>query len=108
MHRVLISAPAERDMEQQHDWWAEHRSPEQAARWHAGFSRAIHELCLAPERCSLAPENGRWPFEVRQLTFGLGRRPTHRALFRVVGDQVIVLRTRHLAQGSLSVDDLAS
>ena len=106
MLRVVITAPAERDMQEQHDWWAQNRSTTQAARWHRAFSQAIRSLSARPTRCGLAQENRRWPFEVRQLVFGLGRRPTHRALFRIVGDQVVILRTRHLAQAELDVDDI--
>jgi plasmid stabilization system protein ParE len=108
MFQVIISRPAERDIEAQHDWWAENRSAEQAARWHIAYLRAILDLKNHPERRPLASENGSWPFDVRQLKFGLGRRATHRAIYRIVGDQVVVLRSRHLAQNALRLDDIES
>jgi plasmid stabilization system protein ParE len=106
MLRVVISLPAERDLREQFQWWAEHRSLEQARRWFSGFRRAIDALATSHDRCVKAPENGRWPFEVRQLTFGLGRTPSHRAVFRLDGDKVVVLRTRHLAQDDLRLGDI--
>lgn len=57
-------------------------------------------------RCPLAQENGTFPFEVRQLNFGLGRKATHRAVFTVRPDMILVLRVRHLAQNELTLDDL--
>ena len=56
--------------------------PEQAARWYAGFSDALASLRENPERCPLAPENGRFPYEIHELHYGLGSRPTHRAACR--------------------------
>jgi plasmid stabilization system protein ParE len=106
MFKVIITAPVDRDFDEQHDWWAENRSAVQAARWYAEFLRALHSLENAPTRRPLAFENRKLPFEARQLTFGLGRRPSHRAIFRVVDDRVVVLRIRSLAQSELSVDEI--
>ena len=47
-----------------------------------------------------------FPFEVRQMTYGLGSRPTHRALFVIRPDMVYVIAIRHLAQRAVSPDDL--
>lgn len=106
MYRVVITAPARRDLAEQHDWWAEHRSAEQAHRWYVGFHRALDALASNAEKLSLAPENGLWPFELRELTFGLGRKPSHRALFAIQGEHVVVLRTRSLAQAALTRSDI--
>jgi len=106
MHAVFIAEPARLDLQQHHNWWAEHRSAEQAARWYAGFFKALLQLEAHPERFRKAPEDGLWPFVVRQLNFGIGRRPTHRALFVVRSNEVVVLRVRHLAQDALSADEL--
>jgi plasmid stabilization system protein ParE len=106
MHTVLVSRPAERDLKEQHDWWAEHRSLEQAARWYAGILKAIIDLEQHPERHPRAAEDGLWPYTVRQLNYGLGRKPSHRALFTIHNREVIVLRVRHVAQSPLTADDL--
>jgi plasmid stabilization system protein ParE len=106
MFTVRIAEPAQYDMQEQRDWWAEHRSAEQAARWHQQFFQALLQLEETPARFSLASENGIWPFEVRQLNFGVGRKPTHRAVFTIRDNEVIVLRIRHFAQDSLTADEI--
>jgi hypothetical protein len=37
-------------------------------------------------------------FSLRQLSSGLGSKPTHRAIFRVRNDEVIIYGIRHLPQ----------
>lgn len=56
--------------------------------------------------CPLAHESAEFPFELRELHYGSGRRTTHRALFRVVDDCVEVLAIRHHAQRDVSPDDI--
>ena len=87
-------------------WWAEHRSQQQAQRWHDGFIDALESLAENPERCPLARENDRFPYELRELHYGLGSRPTHRAVFTIRPDMVLVLSIRHAAQADLAEDDL--
>lgn len=106
MYTVLVTEPAHRDMQEQRDWWAEHRSAEQAVRWYADFFRALLTLEKSPELHPRAAEDGLWPFAVHQLNFDLGRQPTHRALYVIRKTEVIVLRIRHLAQASLTFEDI--
>ena len=106
MYTVLVAEPARLDIQDQQNWWAEHRSADQAARWYAGFFQALLQLETNPELFRRAPEDGLWPFTVRQLNYGLGRRATHRALFVVRKNEVVVLRVRHLAQDALTSDDV--
>jgi len=56
----------------------------------------------------LAPKNERCqlPYPARQLTYGIGNKPTHRAVFEVRGDTVYVVAIRHLAQDDLTIDEL--
>lgn len=86
-------------------WWAEHRSAEQAVRWLEGFEAALRLLDHNPERWPLASESDAVPFEIREMTYGLGRRRTHRAVFEIRQQEVIVYAIRHLAQDSLTPDD---
>jgi plasmid stabilization system protein ParE len=106
MYTVLIAARAERDLNEQHDWWAANRSAAQAGRWYTGILASILKLERSPQSHPLADEVDIWPFAVRQIRFGLGRRPTHRVLFTVREKAVVILRIRHLAQASLTIDDL--
>jgi plasmid stabilization system protein ParE len=87
-------------------WWATHRSAEQAARWHRGIEKAILGLGRNPERHALATENDLLPIEVRQMLYGLGRRPSHRVLFTIRPDCVYVLAIVHVAPDAIGLDDL--
>jgi plasmid stabilization system protein ParE len=103
---VEVSPRAHDDIDLAHEWWAEHRSVEQADRWEKGVEKAILGLGTTYLHHSLAPENSRFPFEVRQLLFGFGRRATHRVLFTIRPDRVSVLTVQHVAQKPLGPDDL--
>jgi hypothetical protein len=86
--------------------WAKNRSAEQANRWYTGVVRRLLDLEHHPERHRLAFEDGLWPYQLRQIVFGLGRRPSHRELFVVRSADVVVLRVRHLAQAPLEETDV--
>jgi plasmid stabilization system protein ParE len=104
--QVLLTDRAHADLLQACAWWAENRSAQQAERWYDGFAEAIRCLATDPERCPLAPESSAFPYALRQLNYGVGRRPTHRAIFVVRPDSVLILRVRHLAQQPLSPQDV--
>jgi len=105
-HRVSITSKAEAELYGAALWWAEHRSGEQAFRWLEGFEADLLSLAENPEKHALARESAEFPFELRQLLYGLGSKPTHRALFRILEDQVIVYGIRHLAQRDIAPEDL--
>jgi plasmid stabilization system protein ParE len=104
-YRVALTDRAYEELDQACSWWANHRSSEQALRWYNGFIRAIQTLSEDPARCVLAAESDLFPYELRQLNYGLGNKPTHRAVFTIRPDLVLVLRIRHLAQQAISLDD---
>lgn len=103
---VLLTAGARDDLRQNARWWAEHRSVEQAERWYDGFLRHIDSLAENPQRCPLARENHKFPYELRELHYGVGSRPTHRALFTIRPDAIIVLAIRHGAQRDITLEDI--
>lgn len=103
--RIVVRPRAEEQLESAARWWAEHRSEDQAEAWYTGFVKAIKSLHHDAQRCPLAIENEAFPFEVRELRYGLGRRPTHRALFTIRPDMVYVFLIRHLAQRSITIED---
>jgi len=80
-HEVFVTDKASGQLFEAAQWWADHRSVEQAKRWFDGFVRAIDSLQDNPERCALARENDDLPEKLRELHYGLGSRPTHRAIF---------------------------
>ena len=104
--QVRITDAASAEVNEAAAWWAEHRSLEQALRWLREIHEHIGTLGDGPERRSLARESSRFAFEVRESRFGVGRRVTHRVLFRIAGDVVEVLAVRHVAQRPLRRGEL--
>ena len=104
--RVVISRRAEDDVQQAHDWWAEHRSAEQASRWYEGLMRAMNQLAAKPLECPRAIESSGVAIEVREMLFGVGRKPSHRVLFTIRPDSILVLCVRHVSQDAVSPDEL--
>lgn len=105
-YRVILNERAEEQLESAYLWWLENRSAEQAARWYNGFLSSLHSLSENPERCGFARENRKFPIQVRELLYGLGRSTTHRALFTVRRDLVFVFSIRHVSQQDVSADDV--
>ena len=103
---VEVSTRAELEIDQAFAWWAGHRSAEQAERWYVGIYSEIATLSENPTRRPIAFENEVVDYELRELHFGLGRRPSHRALFTVRADTVFVISVRHFAQQPLSANEL--
>lgn len=88
-------------------WWAKHRSLDQATAWLEGIEQALASLGENPERYALAAESSAFPFPLRQLNFGLGSQPTHRVLFEVRTDRVIVDAVRHVLQQPVTPETLS-
>src|SRR5260221_12105702 len=99
--RVVLTEQAEREMQSAFNWWAEHRSKRQADRWYAGLAKAIAALSENSQRHGHSRESDRFAYPIRDLLFGLGRRPTHRAIFTIRGEDIVVLTIRHVAQKDL-------
>lgn len=76
-------------------------SPENAPRWRAGLLEAAATLETFPKRCPVAPENGPFEFEIRQLLYG-----RYRLLFTVRDDTVVILHVRHGAREWMKADEL--
>lgn len=104
--KVLLTDRAARELEETALWWTEHYSALQADRWYTAFLGAISSLEVNPLRCPIARENGKVPYELRQLAFGLGRRLTHRAVWTIRGNAVVILSVRHLAREDFSAAEL--
>jgi plasmid stabilization system protein ParE len=107
-YRVVVTRRAERDMHDAAGWWATNRSPEQANRWLSGLERHLQSLSKTPTRYAAAAESDQFPFELRELHYGPGRRSTHRVLFTIADELVLVLTVRHVAQDRLDPEDLSN
>jgi len=74
---------------------------ETGIRWFLALEEALASLAAFPERCALAPETLRFPFEVRQLLYG--HKPhVYRILFSIEGQTVNVLHIRHGRRDAVS------
>jgi plasmid stabilization system protein ParE len=107
-YQMLVTSRALQQLVDMAHWWAKHRSVEQAVRWLDGFEAAIASLANTPEQQSLARESELYdlPYPARQLLYGLGNQPTHRAVFEIRGDTVFVVAIRHLAQDTIPAEEL--
>lgn len=105
-YRVTILPQAKRQLLDQALWWSENRSVEQAFRWLEGFEKALASLAHQPDRCALVRENEAFEFAVRELHYGIRGKATHRAVFAVRSDEVIVYSVRHLAQADLTPEEI--
>lgn len=106
-YRIRFTSKAKSELNQTAVWWAENRSLEQARSWLEGFEAAIQSLAENPEKHALAREDELFPFSLRQLLYGRGPKPTHRAIFRIRDDEVIIYGIRHLAQRDVSPKDVS-
>lgn len=104
-YNVVITPEASRQMEAAAGWWARERSEEQARQWYAGIRGAVATLAEWPERHPLAAEHADFGHELRELHYGLGRRATHRVIFTITKQSVVVIAVRHAAQDRLQPDD---
>jgi plasmid stabilization system protein ParE len=92
--RVEISHQAERDAEEILEWLLSQKSGQAGIDWFLALDDAFASLREFPERCAIAPESARFPFDVRQLFYG--RKPhIYRILFTISADAVTVLHIRH-------------
>ena len=92
--RVEATPAAERNAQAILEWLLDQQAGETGLRWFLNLEQAIQSLSHFPERSSLAPENDRFPFEVRQILYG--RRPhVYRILFSIEQDTGYVLHIRH-------------
>ena len=105
--QVIILPQAMDDIVRNATWWAEHHSPEQALHWYESILAHIKAMAF-PASHPIAAENDAFPFELRELHFGLGSRPGYRILFRIIDDAVEVLTVKAAEEDLLRADDLKS
>ncbi|HKM91936.1 MAG TPA: type II toxin-antitoxin system RelE/ParE family toxin [Candidatus Acidoferrales bacterium] len=92
--RVEITAQAEQEADAILEWLLSQHAGDAGVRWFLALEEAIATLSEFPARCTFAPENARFPFEVRQLLYG--HKPhVYRILFTIATDTVYVLHIRH-------------
>lgn len=103
MIRIQITEIATHDIEENFDWWSKNRSRRQAHRWYLTAFEAMQSISKDPRRCPIVSERQLSLAGIRELHFGIGKRPTHRMIYYYDEDQslVTILRVRHHAEDSL-------
>lgn len=89
-YRVVLQRFAQQDLDEA-CLWAAKRAPETAAKWLDRFHHALQSLAVHPDRCPLAAESRKAPFELREYLFG--KRPyVFRVVFTIDSKTVRILR----------------
>lgn len=99
-HAVYFTERAAADFDETLAYYAT-RSADAAKRWCDVVEVAIADLEEHPLRFALATDAKRIANDLRQVNFGIGQRLTHRMVYAVRGDRVVVYTIRHLAQDRL-------
>jgi plasmid stabilization system protein ParE len=95
-YEIKISSEADQEADEVYEWIARD-SLRNASRWYLGLIDAIQTLSENPQRCPLAPDDGAFDDEVRQLLYGK-RKGVYRILFTISSDAVHILKIRHGAR----------
>ncbi len=96
-YRVILTIRARNNFDAAYLWYRK-QSSEVADRWYRGLRVAMRRLNQDPERFPLADENDTFPYPLREMPYGLGRKKTHRVLFVVRLNAVVIYAIRHVAQ----------
>ena len=104
--RVSVTERAWEDVRRNARWWAENRSQEQAATWYDDIRAAIAALADRPHQWPTAREDLSFSFEIREYHFRIGGRATHRIVFTIGDDSVVVLAVVHVSQQDLDPAEL--
>ena len=106
-YRVMIHPDALEDIRRNARWWAEHHSEEQALAWYDNALASLYRLEHLPESHAVSRENDDFPYEIRDLLFGLGSRPSYRAIFIIQDNTVHVLTVQQGVQDTVRPEDIA-
>lgn len=104
-YQLSLSRKVERQIYGITRWYAD-QDADVAEQWYSGLLTTMNGLRRNPHSHPLAHESDDFPFEIRELLYGSGRRKTHRILFRIENDLVKVLAVLHIAQADLTPGDV--
>lgn len=97
-YRIEIDVRVSEDIDQALIWFQE-QALYKVEEWFDALAIEIHSPETMPERCPLAPENGRWEPESELHQLLLNRYPSaYRILFTVIGDAFRILQVRRGAR----------
>ena len=101
---VSFTSRASRELDEIAAWYNTERAG-LGERWMRGMRKAIASLSSNPDRFGISHESHLFEYELRELYYGVGKRKTHRAIFRIAEKEVIVLGIRHFSQDDISPDE---
>ena len=104
-YELVIVEPAEFDVDCIYRYISE-RSRRGAASWYRAFQECTTRIVNRPFSCSLAPEDPKFVFELRQAIFKTRYGDPYRCIFTVVENEVRVLRMRGRGQPPLETTDI--
>ena len=102
---VFLTKTAKQQMNAAADWYAEH-NPSVAATWFNGLLARVNSLDDNPLQYALARESQFLPVELRQMLYGSGKRTTHRILFVIREQTIVIYQIRHVGMRDVTADDL--
>ncbi|MCA9120969.1 MAG: type II toxin-antitoxin system RelE/ParE family toxin [Planctomycetaceae bacterium] len=104
-YRLNVTNKARDDITRNASWWAENHSLEEALKWHDAIYAQLDTLLSFPERHAVAPENDEFEYEIREKPIGVGPKPSYRAIFTIVDDEIRVLAVHRAAQDDVKPTD---
>jgi plasmid stabilization system protein ParE len=104
-YKVRLTSIAKLDVADSALWWAKNRSVEQASLWLEQIHAAMATLRENPERFAVAREDEAFPYTLRQMPFSIGKKTTHRILYRVRDNTVVVYGVRHVKERDVTPKD---
>ena len=102
---VFLTKTAKRQMNAAADWYAE-QNPSVADTWFNGLLARVNSLDDNPLQYALARKSEFLPVELRQMLYGSGKRTTHRILFVIREQTIVIYQIRHVAMRDVTADDL--
>jgi plasmid stabilization system protein ParE len=102
---VRFTRTSSRELHRIADWYNDQISG-LGEKWLQGIQKTMASLSENPDRFGLAHEVDSFPYELHELYYGVGRRKTHRVLFRMTKEEVVILGIRHTSQQNATPEDL--
>jgi plasmid stabilization system protein ParE len=87
--------------------YIEERSPDGASRWRLAFESGVERARNNPQLFPLAPEDVITSSALRQILFKTQQGLPYRAVFTVLGDELLIVRIRGAGQPPLQADEMA-
>ena len=107
-YQVSLTSKCELEIAETALWWSENRNADQALAWFEGLHETLETLRENPARLAVFREQSLydWKYTYRRILFGLSKKPTHRAIYRIQDETVYVVSVRHLSRKEIEPGDI--